>query len=481
MSWVNEFKRLFSEGVVSLPDIAEKMKENGTWYSLISYLKQEEYGTDIEWAANPKQTHQLIFGHEITPNSIIDQFDNNIDLNLTIDSTTSSWNESVTNAIGIWAQLNNSNLTWKILDEEDSITISLSDLKNADAALSFNSNWVKPIKNVDNQTYENVRDRDKVNSVLKNSNNLQFTRTQNNEVNKFLRLIMPKYTRRVEIEDLNRNFWVIGQTITGISSYLLSNNSPLASLLNSILSEIVQLWENVMYLWAEYGILSASNSHIRICYLPLPNNTLQPYRKYDNFTYNDGSSALDRVKFLADKYPKDSLVIVPYSRTYNYEHNYYSHYYIRRIIFFNRPLNQWTSRYICDSGMKPFDEQGRDQAFEVVFRAEQEENITTLSGDTHAAARVVPHIAAEWQGDYIHITNFVIDFIDIGSKTLKWQLIANDSTYTNWTDKPTEGGKQVVNGSTYYYVNAHIATLTSPATVTINSAYYLGDCVSCRK
>jgi hypothetical protein len=28
-------------------------------------------------------------------------------------------------------------------------------------------------------------------------------------INQWIRLIMPKNTRRVEIEDLNRNFWVI--------------------------------------------------------------------------------------------------------------------------------------------------------------------------------------------------------------------------------------------------------------------------------
>ena len=56
-------------------------------------------------------------------------------------------------------------------------------------------------------------------SVIKSDRNLQFTRSISSAARPFMRLIMPKYTRRVEIEDLNRDFWVIGQTITGISQY----------------------------------------------------------------------------------------------------------------------------------------------------------------------------------------------------------------------------------------------------------------------
>jgi len=38
---------------------------------------------------------------------------------------------------------------------------------------------------------------------------------------------MPKNTRRVEIEDLNRNFWVIAQVITAIGTYLFDPNGPI--------------------------------------------------------------------------------------------------------------------------------------------------------------------------------------------------------------------------------------------------------------
>ncbi len=66
---------------------------------------------------------------------------------------------------------------------------------------------------------------------------------------------MPKYLRRVEIEDLNRNFWVIAQTIGLISDYLLNPDGPLNQLLKGILNEIAQLWDNVYRLWETVGDL----------------------------------------------------------------------------------------------------------------------------------------------------------------------------------------------------------------------------------
>jgi hypothetical protein len=69
--------------------------------------------------------------------------------------------------------------------------------------------YVKPDINDDGKTYEDVRDSDLSTSAAKNSDNLQFTRNITSNAD-YLRLLMPKYSRRVEVEDLNRNFWVIG-------------------------------------------------------------------------------------------------------------------------------------------------------------------------------------------------------------------------------------------------------------------------------
>ena len=82
---------------------------------------------------------------------------------------------------------------------------------------------------------------------------MQYTHTQDQidgkETNKYLRLLMPKYLRRVEVEDLNRNFWVISQVIGLISDYLLNPNSPLNTIINGILKEITQIWDNIYQIW----------------------------------------------------------------------------------------------------------------------------------------------------------------------------------------------------------------------------------------
>jgi len=130
----------------------------------------------------------------------------------------------------------------------------MKDVRRADAGFTFNAGgpWVKPQYNIDGETYKYVRGIDKIISVLANDAELQFTRSANKENEnypKYLRLLMPKYLRYVEVEDLNRNFWVIGQTISAISAYLFSDDSPLKNGLKGALDEIAQLWENVFFLW----------------------------------------------------------------------------------------------------------------------------------------------------------------------------------------------------------------------------------------
>jgi len=72
--------------------------------------------------------------------------------------------------------------------------------------------WVIPWYNIDGETYRRVRGDDKKLSALTDLSKLDFTRLRKDpsSSNRWIRLIMPQYKRRVEVEDLNRNFWVIG-------------------------------------------------------------------------------------------------------------------------------------------------------------------------------------------------------------------------------------------------------------------------------
>lgn len=79
--------------------------------------------------------------------------------------------------------------------------------------------WVIPYTNINGKNYDQVRSNDKIERILSDDDFLQFTQRN---FKKYIRLLMPEYERTVQIEDLDRNFWVIGQVLTGILSFLFS-------------------------------------------------------------------------------------------------------------------------------------------------------------------------------------------------------------------------------------------------------------------
>ena len=204
----------------------------------------------------------------------------------------------------------------------------ITDVKNANAGNSFTNDgkrpWVVPNYNVDGDTYDKVRGIDKILQVLTSHKEMQFTHTQsqtesekNNQidnaasgVSKYIRLLMPKYLRRVEVEDLNRNFWVIGQVLAAISAYLFDEDSPITQMFKRILSELIQLWENILYLWAAVMLISQkpyyTKVHTEVVYIP--NDSYRDYWKYDNFqdtrTTDLKTIWTNRLQYLKDAYPE---------------------------------------------------------------------------------------------------------------------------------------------------------------------------------
>lgn len=149
------------------------------------------------------------------------------------------WNSSVKGLYDKYNSLDN--------DRRKIGEIAVEDIKDADAGYDFSGEpWVRPEKNLEGKTYSQERDRDKLEEVLNDNKQLQFTAS---ETAKYIRLIMPKYTRRVEIEDLDRNFWVIGQVLAALSKMMLDPDSLLNQILKQIISEIVQLWDNTYRIW----------------------------------------------------------------------------------------------------------------------------------------------------------------------------------------------------------------------------------------
>lgn len=220
------------------------------------------------------------------------------------------------------------------------------DVKNADARRQFTSDphgrWVRPWYNIDNESYGKVRGTDKILSVLGDSRHLQPTRKDG--LNKWIRLIMPKYSRNVEIEDLNRNFWVIAQVITAISAYLFEDESPIYETLIRMNKEIIQLWENTLYLWLAVALISQKPYYTKLhseIIVVNPNDFFCDV-KYDNFTKEISESITlkslwnNHLNYLRDTYPECNLCIVPKVRLDNYEHNYYAKEMYPGVIMYNR-------------------------------------------------------------------------------------------------------------------------------------------------
>ena len=260
------------------------------------------------------------------------------------DPASDFWNSSVVDAIEYFKAN---------IELEDTDTIidpyTVSDLKNSDAGKSFtNIPWVHPNENSDGDAYENVRGGDAVLSVLKNNRNITFTREAGTD--KWLRLIMPMNSRHVEVEDLNRNFWVIAITLTALSSYLFNKDNPLSEMVKRLMDEITQLWENIIYIWTDVAKLTQKkNGSVHIEVIPVANESLVDYVKFDNFEdsliYYDNDiywkKVVEKVEYLKYKYADQDLVVIPVMRKYNYQRNWYKAEVYPYILFYKTNKDEW--------------------------------------------------------------------------------------------------------------------------------------------
>lgn len=370
------------------------------------------------------------------------------------------WNESIKKIIQgfINAFDVNGKIYIKGNEENDGVYISILDIMRANAGNRFDGNsdtndWVVPNINIDGNTYGEVRQKDKIISVLNNPENLQYTNgawapayltrvseecvavytnysashksfeeavaenmtqytsllfdywgitladykeildngegvqfaqnflryagmypdkpvefadypeldnffknnivrdlCENLDVNYWIRLLMPEYLRRVEVEDLNRNFWVLGQTTTAICSFLFGPDAPFAKLFEDMAAEITQLWENILYLWLAYAMITqkeeVTDIHTEILYLPI--SEVESYLKFDNF--DEGSIIIDsqfwdkvkqRCDYIVKSHPDSHVIIAPKIRIDNYKHNYYSKEIFPGLMVFNRNSNTY--------------------------------------------------------------------------------------------------------------------------------------------
>lgn len=254
------------------------------------------------------------------------------------------------------------------------------DIANADAGFKFgeckdSSNWTqltRPWYNADDwATYYKVRTdysdsqdneveptmpKEKIDNRAATSDaNMHFTRQQvngendqDNDIYRWIRLLMPCNSRRVAVEDLNRNFWVIGNTMAAICSYIFGPASPSQYLIKNSLKEIAELWENIMYLWAAVAVEKQGGTKgIKTIILPLneQNSKYCTYEKYDNIHFYlppqyDGVSGQSnymrqQIQQVIDKYSKYHLCILVYTKNNNYYKNYFAQQIFRGVWLYN--------------------------------------------------------------------------------------------------------------------------------------------------
>lgn len=318
----------------------------------------------------------------------VSNFYKQIKNNILNNSSNIFWNESLHYAIKNFLNyLDDDAVLIEIPKNKGTHSILFSAIKAANAGWDFlntayeevvnEKKWVNPYWNINNKSYYEVRKQDQIRQILSNSKKLQGTRSQENE--KWIRLLMPQYGRRVEIEDLDRNFWVIQEVIASIGKYLFEDENSIQDILKNILKEITELWENVLYLWASDAMITQkTNDDVRVIVMPIPakgyrNNNRQQKAFNDNkisrtdirfddfandmevtisddsFSYtlfsleDNGDSAneiktkvFNRIKYLAEIYSDQNLCIIPYFRAYNYKHNYYAGEFYRHVFTYTR-------------------------------------------------------------------------------------------------------------------------------------------------
>lgn len=335
--------------------------QDAFWDGLLQYLQNENEKTPFN---NSYGIRQNMF--PTNAESVIEYINDNADLidsflDRCLKSKTDSdflphWNEGFEKTLQIYRDY--------FVDHGDIIhnSMTVDDIINANAGNSFDKNgmWVRPWKNYNGDTYSDTRANDKIIRVLSDKKCLQFTHL----FNKYIRLLMPEYQRVVEVEDLNRNFWVIGQVLTGILEFLFSEDSPINDLIDGMLDELAQLWENLLYLWVGFALISQEldKNDIQIVVIPV-NNTLHPYVKFDNFdklshvgaglspdhlkkSSVEGAYWVNHLEYLKHIYNKSTLVIIPEVRENSYQENFYAKVYYPGAFVYNRQLPQGIAHLI---------------------------------------------------------------------------------------------------------------------------------------
>ena len=103
-------------------------------------------------------------------------------------------------------------------------------------------------------------------------------------------LIMPQYKRRVEVEDLNRNFWVISQNLTILNKFMIGLQDGIGEIFKDIFSEIIGLWDNIYAIWKSIFYLDdkINNFDRELNEIGVATSKVKVKIGYENTFYHEG-------------------------------------------------------------------------------------------------------------------------------------------------------------------------------------------------
>ena len=339
------------------------------WTYLANYLANEENQNELNHAFLrqgdlPSGVTKSVFKY-ITENIDLPDSDFNTIFNQIVSSQSTTtpkqpdfWNRSMNDLINnVMTSFVNSPTKFPDIDTGNAEKISMEGIRAGNAGKSFTeAPWVENWTNTEGKNYDEVRGIDEDPKALRNDQNIKFTRQGTD----YIKLLMPEYNRNVEVEDLNRNFWVIAQALTGISAFLFYKESPFVKTFKGLIDETIKLWENVLYLWLAFALClqkrhyTTEDIHTEVVYLPV--NEFQTDLKYDGFEMQIGSNPNDndtlqgliknRLNEYAARYPENSLCIIPIIRYDNYEKNYFSSVYFPGAYLLDRNLSTHEWSYV---------------------------------------------------------------------------------------------------------------------------------------
>ncbi len=447
--------------------------------------------------------------------NIIEQIQNN-------NLTNKPWNESVVNLAIEILKLSKDNLIKSSGGTEEIF-------KKADAGNSFTdlNNVVKPMTNLSNDNFKSIIGNSaEVLKALLNDKHIQKTNNITDEY-PFISLLMPKNTRRVEIADLNRNFWVIGAITTLINNMLFKQDNNYQQVFSNMINEITQLWENLLYLWATTiltELLEETPLHVEFLYLP--NNEFQNYRKFDNFAFNEKINnnwnlgnkdeeekmLKSRLNFLKQKYPEYNICIIPIIRCNNYESNYYkeeiyecfyfipaksNNYHITYMAQFTNKINfPWRNSISIDNNCIAYKKDDAGNYY-YISPFNKVSNVYEYNPTKYyAAARITPTLEYSYKNNIISIkggkdkglsikvTDAIAKAANL-SESFSMDIFLQNNLQYNFTTGIIETPESITIGEdgrerikVSVYTNSHTIQMDTPKKFSFLNGFYLGECVS---